>query len=183
MKVQPVRLSTLYCTNPSPVEHNVPADQSSSQPPPRRPDLSTFFSALEHVDTSGSRAPQNQHALPHPVDISAAFRTLANSFAMMQPGPAASTDTTQPQTHVHHQDGQNDLLSRLVEELLASAEDPPREVEGVSDDFLAGLDRIPKARIKQEDSCPICGNPFLDDKYPLVASVGEKKGGSKSGGG
>ncbi|KAI9690911.1 MAG: hypothetical protein M1822_008531 [Bathelium mastoideum] len=148
------------------VEHNVPKDSSSSQPPPRRPDLSTFFSALEHVDTSGARAPQNQHALPHPVDVAAAFRTLANSFAAMQsPSPSSTTD------HSFSESSQHELLARLVQELVARADDPPREVEGVSDEFLAGLDRVPRGRLKRDETCPICANGFLEDEYPLVVRL------------
>lgn len=165
------RPTSLTSTSLYIVEHNVPKDQPTSQPP-RRPDLSTFFSALEHVDTSGSRAPQNQHALPHPVDVSAAFRTLANSFAMMQQQPDGTTTTTDPPVPESSQpNSQNELLGRLVEELLASAEDPPREVEGVSDDFLAGLDRVAKTKLKAGDTCPICSNGFLEDKYPLVVRL------------
>ncbi|KAI9696499.1 MAG: hypothetical protein M1820_008127 [Bogoriella megaspora] len=140
------------------VEHNVPTDKPTASTP-RRPDLSTFFSTLEHVDTSGSRAPSNSNAVPHPVDISAAFRTLANTFAMMAPSGAQA------------QEGNNELIERLVSELMASAEDPPKEVEGVSDEFLAQLERIPKGKLKKSEVCPICSNPFLDDQYPLVVRL------------
>jgi hypothetical protein len=63
--------------------------------------------------------------------------------------------------HGHSQDNTDELLSRMVEELMQESEDPPREVKGVSDEFLAQLDRVPKASLKDKD-CPICGNPFLD---------------------
>ena len=54
------------------VEHNIPKEQQQ-EPPRRRPDLATFFSTLDLVDTSGDRQPQNAHSLPLPQDISAAF--------------------------------------------------------------------------------------------------------------
>jgi hypothetical protein len=63
----------------SPVEHDI-ADQrraaAEEEEPraPRRPDLSTFFSTLELVDTSGDRQPQNVNSVPLPQDISAAVR-------------------------------------------------------------------------------------------------------------
>lgn len=66
--------------------------------------------------------------------------------------------------HGHSQDTTDSLLERLVEELIQNAEDPPREVKGVSDEFLAQLDRVPKTSLKDKD-CPICGNPFLDGDY------------------
>lgn len=60
------------------------------------------------------------------------------------------------------QEGTNDLLASLVEELQRYADDPPTEVKGVPDSFLDELDRVPNKSLKQADSCPICGNPFLE---------------------
>ena len=51
--------------------------------------------------------------------------------------------------------------------LMEAAEDPPREVEGVPDSFLAELERIPKKSLKAGEACPICSNDFLDGKYIL----------------
>ncbi|KAK5004889.1 hypothetical protein LTR28_008357, partial [Elasticomyces elasticus] len=116
--------------------------------------LSTFFSTLDLVDTSGDRQPQNAHSLPLPGDISAAFRTLADAFGMMRGGDHAQADSS------------NELLSTLVESLMQSAEHPPREVEGVPDSFLEELDRVPKKQLKETDSCPICSNPFLEGMLP-----------------
>ena len=33
------------------------------------------------------------------------------------------------------------------------------------------LDRVPKTSLKPAQSCPICGNAFLEDKYPLVVRL------------
>ena len=30
---------------------------------------------------------------------------------------------------------------------------------------------MPKKSLKQSDTCPICSNPFLEDKYPLVVQL------------
>ena len=133
------------------VEHNIPANQQPEQPR-RRPDLSTFFSTLDLVDTSGSRQPDNAHSLPLPRDISAAFRNLANAFGMMR----GSDGNVQP--HNNH----DELLGRLVESLMESAEHPPPEVQGVSDEFIEQLERVPKTSLKKDMSCPICSNPFLE---------------------
>ena len=88
------------------VEHNIPKDQKPEQAR-RRPDLSTFFSTVDLVDTSGTRQPQNEHALPLPRDISAAFRNLANAFEMMRGG------TGSPSNQNH-----NELLETLVQSLM-----------------------------------------------------------------
>ncbi|KAK5136805.1 hypothetical protein LTR08_002101 [Meristemomyces frigidus] len=147
------------------VEHNIPTTQQPEQPR-RRPDLSTFFSTLDVVDTSGARQPQNAHALPLPRDISAAYRNLANAFSMMRGGSSVepTDDTSSPQ-------GQVDLLAQLVESLMQGAEHPPTEVQGVSDEFIEQLDRVPKKSLNAEQSCPICSNPFLEDSHPLVVRL------------
>lgn len=75
-------------------------------------------------------------------------------------GPGASSDT-----------GHNELMERLVEQLMASADHPPAEVQGVPDEFITALERVPKGRIGKEDECPICGNLFLEDKFPLVVEL------------
>ncbi|KAL8704162.1 MAG: hypothetical protein Q9201_002660 [Fulgogasparrea decipioides] len=85
-----------------------------------------------------------------PVDMRAVFITLSDAFRSMR------------------QDGGGNLLDTLIESLEADAEAPPREVQGVSDAFLDELDRVPKKSLKKADSCPICGNPFLDDRKNLL---------------
>ncbi|KAI4234549.1 MAG: hypothetical protein LQ349_003728 [Xanthoria aureola] len=115
---------------------------------PVRPDLSTFFSNLELVNTSTT---QNSNATPMPADVRAVFTTLSDAFRTMR------------------QEGGGALLDSLIQSLEAEADNPPREVQGVSDAFLDELDRVPKKSLKQTDSCPICGNPFLEGKLILGA--------------
>lgn len=62
------------------------------------------------------------------------------------------------QPHHNH----DELLGRLVESLMESAEHPPSEVKGVSDEFIEQLERVPKKSLKEDMSCPICSNPFLE---------------------
>ncbi|KAL8930736.1 MAG: hypothetical protein Q9208_000277 [Pyrenodesmia sp. 3 TL-2023] len=131
------------------VEHNIPKNEAT-QPHPRRPDLSTFFSNLELVNTSDT---QNVNATPMPADMRAVFITLSDAFRTMR------------------RDGGGTLLDTLIETLEADAESPPKEVKGVSDAFLDELDRVPKKTLKKTDSCPICNNPFLEDQYPLVVRL------------
>ncbi|KAL9579596.1 MAG: hypothetical protein Q9212_005020 [Teloschistes hypoglaucus] len=149
------------------VEHNIPKNEQAASQHTRRPDLSTFFSNLELVNTSNT---QNSNATPMPADMRAVFITLSDAFRSMR------------------SQGGGALLDILIESLEAEAEAPPREVEGISDSFLDELDRVPKKTIKKADSCPICGNPFLDgtlisspsyffpltrtsDQYPLVVRL------------
>ncbi|KAF2726177.1 hypothetical protein K431DRAFT_317046 [Polychaeton citri CBS 116435] len=136
------------------VEHNIPI-ASKPEEPRRRPDLSTFFSQLEQVDTSGDHQPNNVHSLPMPRDISALFRNLADAYNILlsQSG-----------------DG-DDFLSGLRDSLLEGAEQPPKQLEGVSDEFIADLDRVPKKSLTKDMSCPICATPYLDDPHPLVVRL------------
>jgi len=62
-------------------------------------------------------------------------------------------------------------MTSLVESLMQSADAPPTEVAGVPDEFLTSLERVPKKELKEDMDCPICGNPFLEDKYPLVVRL------------
>jgi len=145
------------------VEHNIKDDRA--QAPSRRPDLSTFFSQLELVDTSDS-AHTNANALPQPENMAAAFRLLANAFEMMRgrlPDDGAGNEANGI--------GDGDLLGDMIEVLRQNADDPPAELKGVPDCFLDQLERVPKKCLKPSDTCPICVNPFLEDQYPLVVQL------------
>lgn len=89
----------------------------------------------------------------------------------------------------------DELLDQMIQTLVQGADMPPREVEGVSEEFCDGmygvtiythspllllefltnlytvLERIPSKSLKPTQSCPICNNPFLDDPYPLVVRL------------
>ncbi|KAL6712247.1 hypothetical protein ACN47E_000124 [Coniothyrium glycines] len=143
------------------VEHNISTKDDKSHPPPRRPDLSTFFSQLELVDTSDPQAHTNTHALPQPENMAAAFRLLANAFEMMRGRPADEGSGS----------GDGDLLANMIEVLRQNADDPPAELKGVPDSFLDELERVPNKALKAGDTCPICVNPFLEDEYPLVVQL------------
>ncbi|MCJ1416532.1 hypothetical protein MMC32_002870 [Xylographa parallela] len=153
--------------DPYTVEHNVKPASPSDQPP-RRPDFSTFFSTLELVDTSHTN---NVHSTPIPGDISSVFRMLAEGYERMR-----QDQDLNGATHLHGDDheidsGHSRFLEALIQTLLSEADTPPKEVNGVSDEFLAELERVPKKALKKDMSCPICNNPFLDDKYPLVVRL------------
>lgn len=83
----------------------------------------------------------------------------------------ADAFTVRRSARVLSSDDHSDPLEGLISFLDDTALNPPRELEGVSDTFLADLERIPKAKLKQGESCAICANEFLEDKYPLVVRL------------
>ncbi|ORY04135.1 hypothetical protein BCR34DRAFT_627142 [Clohesyomyces aquaticus] len=144
------------------VEHNISTKQEPERHA-RRPDLSTFFSTLDLVDTSDPESHHNAHAVPQPENMTAAFRLLANAFEMMR-GRGADDEG-------HDHEGQPDLLASMIEVLRQNADDPPSELKGVPNSFLDELERVPNKSLKKTDTCPICVNPFLEDEYPLVVQL------------
>ncbi|KAL1388566.1 hypothetical protein HDK64DRAFT_201676, partial [Phyllosticta capitalensis] len=133
------------------VEHGIKADEAKpNNDSGRRPDLSTFYSALDQLDDS-REARHNPHALPTPADLAALYDMLADAIALMQ--------------------GSGDTHIEMIDQLRNLANNPPREVHGVPDSFLDALDRVPKKALKKDDQCNICGLPFLDDPYPLVVEL------------
>lgn len=108
-------------------EHNTtdPAVDNNS-PRRRRPDLSTFFATLSEITPAPDHRP---HAVPVPGDVSAAFYSLAEAFEVMR-RQAADLATERGDGA----DGE-DLLNQMIQSLLSEADTPPREVEGVSDEF------------------------------------------------
>lgn len=113
------------------VEHNTSDPSTAQTPRRRRPDLSTFFSALSEITPTPDH--HRPHAVPVPGDVSAAFYSLAEALEMMR----RDTDTTteaQEASEPGHDNGR-DLLSTMIQSLLAQADTPPREVEGVSEEY------------------------------------------------
>lgn len=65
----------------------------------------------------------------------------------------------------------SELLDSLIESLMSSAERPPREVEGVDEEYIDQLERVSLQKMKKDADCPICGNPFSDDPHPLIVRL------------
>ena len=114
-------LKAKIITNESSVEHNISNQEASTSQThqPRLPDLSTFFSALEQIDTSNV---SNSHAVPTPVSIAAPFRMLADALEILS----------------RELDNGSDLLEQMRQQLMGEADMPPREVQGVGQEFLDG---------------------------------------------
>jgi hypothetical protein len=127
--------------------------------------MSTFISHLHNIlpeSTTSSQSqsrPQhnNPHAVPNPADTSALYRLIQD-----QMGTLATTAPTEEN---------RSFLRSLVEILEEDIAHPPKEIEGVSQSFIDGLDRVPKQKLKKEDTCPICAEKYLDDPYPLVVEL------------
>lgn len=94
--------------------------------------------------------------MPVPGDVSAAFRHLAEAFRTMQRD---------------NENADTDLLQTMISNLLSTAESPPTEVKGVDEEYIAKLERISIKKVKADADCPICGNEFREDPYPLLVRL------------
>ena len=94
-----------------------------------------------------------------PTDISALYRLLAEGYN--------STRQSRPSTD----DDSSHVLDDMISLLITEAEHPPAQQRGVDQDFLDGLERVPKKQLKRGMECPICGSEFLDDPFPLVVRL------------
>ena len=145
------------------VEHNIKPTASTARRR-RQVDMSTFTSHLHQIvpessssGTSSAAPHNNPHAVPNPVDVAALFRLLQD-----QMGTLATTAPT---------DANRDFLRELVEALEVDVANPPTEIPGVSQEYLDGLDRVPRKTLKPDETCPICAERYLDDQYCLVVEL------------
>jgi hypothetical protein len=144
---------------PKKVEHGI---QEATPPRRRRQiDMSSFTSQLHQLsdDPSSPDAQRhnNPHAVPTPVEMAGLFRLVQDQLSTLaQDSPDATN---------------RDFLQTLFDGLESDILNPPREVAGVSQEFLDALERVPKKTLKPDDACPICAEKFLDDKYPLIVEL------------
>ncbi|KAI2463739.1 hypothetical protein F4781DRAFT_107902 [Annulohypoxylon bovei var. microspora] len=143
--------------NPYEVEHNINAPARA--PHRRRPDMSSFTSQLHQIsrDPPDSDTHAHAHVGPTPVDAAGLYHLLHDQYATL----ALDAPTRENQA----------FLGGLMAELELDIERPPDEIPGVRQEFLDGLDRVPKKQLKKDDACPICAEPYLDDPYPLVVEL------------
>lgn len=124
------------------VEHNT-TDPSISRPAQRlqRPDLSTFFATLSEISPQSNDQRTRPHAVPVPADVSAAFYSLAEAFAVMrrggdyEAGEPLNLREAEAGAGTAESEAAHDLLTTMIQSLLQGADMPPREVEGVSEEF------------------------------------------------
>jgi hypothetical protein len=55
--------------------------------------------------------------------------------------------------------------------LIVDVMHPPMEIPGVSQEYLDGLERVPRKKLKPSETCPICTEKYLDDQYCLVVEL------------
>ncbi|KAJ6095759.1 hypothetical protein N7486_006505 [Penicillium sp. IBT 16267x] len=124
-KENPALRTNFKLTGSSTVEHGTadPATNPQSTTRRRRPDLSTFFATLSEISPDPDHPDHRPHAVPVPGDVSAAFYSLAEAFEVMR--REAATGGAEGE----------DLLTQMIQNLLSQADMPPREVEGVSEEF------------------------------------------------
>ncbi|KXJ89669.1 hypothetical protein Micbo1qcDRAFT_136644 [Microdochium bolleyi] len=141
--------------NPYEIEHNIKA--SESQPHRRRPDMSTFTSHLHQISGDSGEGHTRPHAVPTPVDTAALFRLLQDQLGTLA-SDAPSEENRQ-------------FLELLMSNLENDIAHPPEHIPGVSQEYVDSLDRVSRKSIKDDDSCPICAERYLDDQYCLVVEL------------
>ncbi|KIX98349.1 uncharacterized protein Z520_05650 [Fonsecaea multimorphosa CBS 102226] len=129
---------------------------NSNQSQPRRPDLSTFLSLLSEVTPDRPEERAREGAVPVPADVSAVFRSLAEAFQVMRR---------------INDNADSDLLESMIQNLMDTAERPPREVKGVDEEYIAALERVNIKKVNKDADCPICGNAFVEDPHPLLVRL------------
>lgn len=94
---------------------------------------------------------------PTPVDMAGLFGLLQDQMATL----AADAPTATNQA----------FLRSLMADLERDVGAPPARVPGVTQEWLDALDRVPRARLRPDDACPVCAERFLADKYCLVVQL------------
>lgn len=122
----------------------------------RRPDMSSLYSLISEITPVAPESRTREHAVPVPGDVSAAFRQFADALQTMQRDG---------------ENGDNDVLQNMISNLLSTADQPPTEVKGVDEEYIAKLERVPIKKVKADADCPICGNEFREDPYPLLVRL------------
>ena len=118
--------------------------------------MSTLFSLLSEITPDRPENRPREGAVPVPGDVSAAFRSLAEVFQVMQRD---------------NDNADSDLMDGMIESLMASAERPPTEVKGVDEEYIAELERVSVKKVKKDAECPICGNAFVEDTHALLVRL------------
>lgn len=89
--------------------------------------------------------------MPVPGDVSAAFYSLAEALEVMRRDadvgggehPAGTTFAAEGQETSASAGVDRDLLTQMIQTLLQEADTPPREVEGVSEEFCDSMICLP----------------------------------------
>jgi Ring finger domain len=118
--------------------------------------MSSLLALLSEITPDRPENRSREGAVPVPGDVSAAFRSLAEVFQVMQRD---------------NENADSDLLDNMIQTLMTSAERPPSEVKGVDEEYIASLERVNIKKVEKDADCPICGNDFIDDPHPLLVRL------------
>jgi len=131
--------------------------------------MASFHACLANVQVPDSAAAA---VAPIPAHVAAAAALYGDALRVLlagregedeeEEGVAASGDGG---GEAPHERATVDLLRDMLARVSHLAEEPPPRVEGVSDAFLEGLERVGRGRLRGEDKCPICGERFLDGEF------------------
>jgi len=154
-------------STPYEIEHNIRLAPLTNRRR-RRPDMSTFYAHLHQItvslaslrgaDSGGDSTPHNNpHATTNPADLAAMFRLVQDQMGTLATDSPTETNSS--------------LLRGLVQLLEFDVHSPPMVITGVTQEYLDGLDRVNRARLKADDTCPICAEKHLDDPYCLVVEL------------
>lgn len=67
--------------------------------------------------------------------------------------------------------GSGSLVDIPLREQLLEQLSTQKDVQGVSQEYIDSLERVPKKLIKPDQTCSICTNDFLDDPHPLIVRL------------
>jgi RING finger family protein len=112
-----------------------------------------MFSQIRDEDSS--RPHNNPHARAAPFDIRNLVRLAADGYERI------ANDSVNEE--------HESFLRGLLDTLSSQAENA--EINGVSQEFIDSLERVPKKMLKKTEMCPICAELFLNDEYPLVVRL------------
>jgi hypothetical protein len=114
----------------------------------------------ESSDSTPANGQQHDgHALPPPTpaDMTAVFRFVRDQFGQLEQD--APTEENR------------NLLRELMSALNNEIDAPPEEIHGVTQQYLDSLDRVPRKKLKKDDACPICADPYLEQEDILVVQL------------
>lgn len=124
-----------------------PSTASRPNSAPRRRgqiDISSFFKSLLHQisdDSSFLNEPaqrNNPHTVSTPVDVAGLFRLVQDQFRILARDAPETTN--------------RDFLISLIDSLNSDIFNPPKDVEGVSQEFLDVLERVPNKSLKPDNA-------------------------------
>ena len=116
------------------VEHaTVEPSTAQNNTPRRRPDLSSFFSTLDEITPQPDDSRTRPHAVPVPADMRTTYALLADAYGVMQ------RSSREGGHGGSQEDVDDELLTNMIHILQNGADAPPREVQGVSEEFCDGM--------------------------------------------